>query len=73
MYETLKQIAADFTPREVDLIYNCEMYAENDPAGLPGHNIMLIVAKLMTYTPFELSDMYEAMRIKEKGEMEKSR
>ncbi|MCO5181535.1 MAG: hypothetical protein M9896_15950 [Candidatus Promineofilum sp.] len=32
--------------REVRLINNCKTYKNDDPAGLPGHNIMLIVAKM---------------------------
>lgn len=35
-----------FTDRERRLIDNCRSYAANDPAGLPGHNLMVIVAKL---------------------------
>lgn len=35
-----------FSERELRLIENCRNYADNDPAGLPGHNLMIIVAKL---------------------------
>ncbi len=35
-----------FTDRERRLIDNCKTYTANDPAGLPGHNLMVIVAKL---------------------------
>lgn len=35
-----------FEQREVRLIRNCQVYAASDPAGLPGHNLMLIVDKL---------------------------
>ena len=35
-----------FTDRERQLIENCATYAENDPAGLPGHNLMLIVYRM---------------------------
>ncbi len=35
-----------FTDRERRLIDNCKIYAANDPAGLPGHNLMVIIAKL---------------------------
>lgn len=34
------------TDRERRLILNCETYAANDPAGLPGHNLMLLVATM---------------------------
>lgn len=32
--------------REQRLVANCCAYAEGDPAGLPGHNLMIIIAKL---------------------------
>lgn len=35
-----------FSERERRLINNCHEYAFNDPAGLPGHNLMLIIYKL---------------------------
>lgn len=35
-----------FDERERRLIANCRDYGRNDPAGLPGHNLMLIVAKM---------------------------
>lgn len=35
-----------FSEREVRLIENCRAYAANDPAGLPGHNLIIIIAKL---------------------------
>jgi hypothetical protein len=34
-----------FTDRELRLIVNSQMYAMNDPAGLPGHNLMVIIDK----------------------------
>ena len=34
-----------FTERELKLISNCKVYARNDPAGLPGHNLMIIIDK----------------------------
>jgi len=36
-----------FDLREFRLIQNCQEYAQGDPAGLPGHQLMLIVAKLI--------------------------
>ncbi len=36
-----------FTERERNLISNCVVYASNDPAGLPGHNLMIIIEKLL--------------------------
>lgn len=34
-----------FTDRELSLIDNSIQYANGDPAGLPGHNLMMIIAK----------------------------
>ncbi len=34
------------TERESKLISNCTLYAANDPAGLPGHQLALLVDKL---------------------------
>lgn len=36
-----------FTDREIRLIGNCRRYALDDPQGLPGHNILVIVSKLV--------------------------
>lgn len=35
-----------YTKRELQLILNCLTYASNDPAGLPAHNLMLVIAKM---------------------------
>ncbi len=35
-----------FDERQLRLIENCKAYGENDPAGLPGHNLMLIIHKM---------------------------
>ena len=35
-----------FDERERRLICNCIAYEQSDPAGLPGHNLMIIVAKM---------------------------
>lgn len=43
---------ASFDEREMRLIRNCRAYADNDPAGLPGHNLMIIVAKLSKVAEF---------------------
>lgn len=39
-------VDAIFTERELRLIENCKGYAASDPAGLPGHNLLLIIDKL---------------------------
>ena len=36
----------EFTDRELQLIENCKGYATNNPAGFPGHNLMVIIQKL---------------------------
>lgn len=47
--ELVKAMAAglmlNYSQRELRLILNCMNYATSDPAGLPGHNLMLIVDK----------------------------
>jgi uncharacterized protein YeeX (DUF496 family) len=35
-----------FDERQRRLIINCSNYAVSDPAGLPGHQLMLIVSKM---------------------------
>lgn len=35
-----------FGKREQGLISNCVTYAMSNPAGLPGHNLMIIIAKM---------------------------
>lgn len=35
----------NFDERQQRLIENCRMYSRNDPAGMPGHNLALIIAK----------------------------
>lgn len=41
-----KDWRSEFTEREQALIANCETYAKDNPAGLPGHNLMVIIAKM---------------------------
>lgn len=36
----------NYTNRELRLMLNCLTYEESDPAGLPGHNLMILVAKV---------------------------
>ncbi len=44
----------EITEREYNLIHNCRVYANHGPAGLPGHNTMILVAKLSEH----LENMY---------------
>jgi len=43
--EKVWQPGVVFTERELRLIVNSEVYVHNDPAGLPGHNLMVIIDK----------------------------
>lgn len=43
--EKVWQPGVVFTERELKLIWNSETYVHNDPAGLPGHNLMVIIDK----------------------------
>lgn len=45
--EEFRKYADVFTSREQRLIFNAVGYACKDPAGLPGHNLMIIIHKLM--------------------------
>lgn len=45
----------EFTDRELDLIDNCKVYANNKPAGMPGHNLAILVAKLSQQSDFLLA------------------
>lgn len=42
-------IKAYFTQRELRLLRNCQEYANDDPAGLPGHNLIMLIDKLTNY------------------------
>ena len=46
LYKALA-LSEQFTAREMAIITHCLAYAE-DPVGLPAHNLMMIVAKLIT-------------------------
>ena len=51
-YESLRDMLfpkgwdQEFTSRQWGLIKNCRTYAANEPSGLPGHQLMLIVARM---------------------------
>lgn len=44
--EKTEHWSTEFDERSRRMINNCIFYADNDPAGLPGHQLMLIVAKM---------------------------
>lgn len=43
----------EFTEREMALIENCKVYMDNNPSGMPGHNLAIIVAKLAKQTALQ--------------------
>jgi hypothetical protein len=45
-----------FDDRQHKLIENCRFYAANDPAGLPGHSLMMIIAKFRAFAEVLLSE-----------------
>lgn len=56
-------ISGFFSKRELRLIRNCCDYAYDDPAGLPGHNLMMLVSKIVRYHggPLNIPDMLDEM------------
>lgn len=38
--------SAAFDDRQWRLIANCRVYTASDPAGLPGHNLMIIIERM---------------------------
>jgi hypothetical protein len=42
-----------FDERELRLMRNCIAYAQGDPAGMPGHNLAIIIAKMCEVGGFE--------------------
>ena len=51
-----KLLGSELSERENKLIANCIQYANNDPAGLPAHNLMIIINKLIGH--IELSRQF---------------
>lgn len=51
-----------FNKRELRLIRNSINYTNDDPAGLAGHNLMLIVAKLMALLEGEVSSTDDCLK-----------
>jgi hypothetical protein len=51
-----------YTERELRLIGNARQYAENGRAGLPGHNLLLIIARLAdTLDTLRLHELYPSI------------
>lgn len=49
-----------FTTDELQLIANARLYAENDPAGLPGHNLLLVARLADTLDSLPLHEVSPA-------------
>ena len=47
--EYLDDLNDTYTPRQLRLVRNCIEYANGDPAGLPGHQLMLLVAEVASW------------------------
>lgn len=43
----MKEIKKSLTEREYSLLNFCLYYSDNTPSGLPGHVLMIIIAKLV--------------------------
>ena len=56
----IDHIANTFSKREAALIRNCIAYIGSDPAGLPGHNLMILVYKLANYANLTPENIYSA-------------
>ena len=56
----IKHIAEAFTINEAHLIANCFAYVKSDPAGLPAHNLMILVYKLARYCNIDAAEIYGA-------------
>lgn len=41
-----EKVLFELSERELRLLANAIIYSENDPAGLPGHNLLVLLAKL---------------------------
>lgn len=63
-----RQVNTLFTDRELDLIFNCRVYVHNKPAGLPGHNLMVVVDKLCDLFGFQFPDDWEFPEDREEEE-----
>ncbi len=70
--ERAPYIADFFTARELRLVRNCVEYRYGDPAGLPGHNLMLLVANLAVYDGWTQGDrLEELIEMAERNEAER--
>lgn len=56
----IKRIVDLFSLRDAKLIRNCLEYSVSDPAGFPGHNLMLIIANLARYSNLMPSDIEDS-------------
>lgn len=61
-YAVLREM---FDAREAALIQNCVDYARSEnPAGLPGHNLMVVIAKLVELAGLDPAEFLYAWRVR---------
>lgn len=53
--EQIAVISTMFTERELQLIENARLYATSNPAGLPGHDLLVIIDKLVSLAGWMLA------------------
>lgn len=72
--ERARQMVDAFDLRELRLIRDCNRYAGGDAAGLPGHNLILIINKmagLLELYPWQLTSIISQKREEEADESNK--
>ena len=62
--ERAPYVADYYTRRELRLMLNCIAYRDGDPAGVPGHNLMILVAKLAGDNDLTEDRLYELLDAK---------
>ncbi len=62
--EAAPYVADFYTARELRLMLNCTEYRVGDPGGLPGHNLMILVAKLLGSLGWTTEKIHELMDMK---------
>lgn len=59
-------LSARFTERELVLLRNCLSYAEGEQGGLPGHNLMVLIGKLLNMAEIDDTLLVKASKEKDK-------
>jgi hypothetical protein len=60
--ETLDPLAL-FTSRQIRLVANCINQAQNDPAGMPAHNLIVLIDKLYMLLAFALNLLRDEQKV----------